>query len=248
MCDKAPLFFSLCFEVFTINLSSLLKPSFLHFNCEAVASPLVILGGVRASLYFPETPMREMSRCRDACGSGVFTDPCIDILFLGRVGINMAIKETELFLALGNFSSGTSVYWLMWWGEGGVRHPSVPLPSLTQLQGSDWIAAYSMSGLWCSPAECWFWWRHCDMVHLQELKLHSLIPSSYTNFFLALASLLLFPFLSWEVRLPLVPTVLKIVACTCEVFCIPCNKRSNKNIWINMNSCKCMYISTRFQK
>lgn len=81
-------------------------------------------------------------------------------------------------------------------GVEGGWHPSAPLPSLAQLEGSDWIAAYSMSGLWCSPAKCWFWWKYCDMVQLQELKLHSLIPSSSTNFFLALASLLLYSFLN----------------------------------------------------
>lgn len=43
-------------------------------------------------------------------GTGVFIDPRIDSLFLGRVGITTAIKETELFLALGDLSSATGIY------------------------------------------------------------------------------------------------------------------------------------------
>lgn len=127
LCDKAPLVFSPCFEGFMINRSSPLKPSFLHFNCKAVVSPLVILSELRAALYFPEHQWAKMSWCRDACRSSVFIDPCIDILFLGRVGITMAIKETELHLALGNLSSATGSYWLMWgWGWGEVA--DIPLP------------------------------------------------------------------------------------------------------------------------
>lgn len=90
-----------------------------------VVIPLVIQSGIRAALYIPKPSMREMSRWgMRVGGSGVFIDLRIDILFLGRVGITIAIKETKLFLALGNLSSATGISWLMWWGEGGGWHPS----------------------------------------------------------------------------------------------------------------------------
>lgn len=127
-------------------------------------------------------------------------------------------------------------------------HLCVPLPSLAELQGSDWIAAYSVSDQWYRLAKCCFQWKHCDRVQLQELKMHSLIPSSSKKFFLALASLLLFTFLNWEVRRTPTLSVLKRAACACEGFFILCNKRSNKNVWIDMNCCKCMHISIHFQK
>lgn len=88
---------------------------------------------------------------------------------------------------------------------------------------------------------------NCGMVQLQELKLCSLVTSSSRNFFLTLANLLFLIFSS-EVRRTPLSSVLKIGGCTREVFFIPCSKRSNKNVWININSCKCMYISTHFWK
>ena len=93
-----------------INLSSLLNYLFLHFNCETVARWLIILSGVRAALYFPETPMTETSWSRDAYGNGVFIDPCINILLLGRVRIVKAIKKLKLFLALSSLSSAAGIY------------------------------------------------------------------------------------------------------------------------------------------